>query len=65
MRTARVGVSGTAKPEQRTYLAKTDEAYHLSVHRIEGDQRAHVALSDTGRVVDVCLTTKRSHLRTS
>jgi hypothetical protein len=53
-----------ATPAQRPYLAVTDQAYHLSVHRIEGDQRAHVALSDTGRVVDVCATTKRSHLRT-
>ncbi|HEY1602244.1 MAG TPA: metallophosphoesterase family protein [Pirellulales bacterium] len=49
-----------AKPEARPYLAVTDEAYHLSVHRIEGDQRFHVALSDTGRVVDICSTTKRA-----
>jgi hypothetical protein len=49
---------------ERPYLAVTDEAYHLSVHRIEGNQRVHVALSDSGRVVDVCVTTKRSHLRT-
>ena len=53
-----------ATPQARPYLAVTDEAYHLSVHRIEGDQRQHVALSDTGRVVDVCVTSKRSHLRT-
>lgn len=57
-------IRSPAKPEDRPYLAVTDEAYHLSVHRIEGDQRAHVALSDTGRVVDVCVTTKRSHLKT-
>ena len=38
-----------AKPEARPYLAVTDEAYHLSVHRIEGEDRFHVALSDTGR----------------
>jgi hypothetical protein len=49
-----------AKPDARPYLAVTDEAYHLSVHRIEGDERFHVALSDTGRVVDVCATTKRA-----
>jgi hypothetical protein len=49
-----------ATPEQRPYLAVTDEAYHLSVHRIEGSQRFHVALSDTGRVVDVCASTKRA-----
>jgi hypothetical protein len=52
-----------AKPEARPYLAVTDEAYHLSVHRIEGNQRFHVALSDTGKVVDVCATSKRSHAR--
>jgi hypothetical protein len=50
-------------PQQRPYLAVTDESYHLSVHRIEGKERFHVALSDTGRVVDVCVTTKRSHRR--
>ncbi len=49
-----------AKPEARPYLAVTDEAYHLSVHRIEGEDRFHVALSDTGRVVDVCATKKRA-----
>ena len=46
-------------PEQRPYLAKTDEAYHLSLHRIEGRDRYHIALSDTGRIVDVCTTRKR------
>ncbi len=50
-------------PEERPYLAVTDEAYHLSVHRIEGRERFHVALSDTGRVVDICSTTKRAHRR--
>jgi hypothetical protein len=49
--------------ERRPYLAVVDEAYHLSVHRIEGRQRFHVALSDTGRAVDVCATAKRSHAR--
>jgi len=50
-------------PQQRPYLAVTDESYHLSVHRIEGKERSHVALADTGRVVDVYVTTKRSHRR--
>jgi len=49
-----------AKPDARPYLAVTDEAYHLSVHRIEGDDRFHVALADSGRVVDVCATKKRA-----
>jgi hypothetical protein len=52
-------------PEQRPYLAVTDQAYHISVHRIEGRERFHVALSDVGRVVDVCVTSKRSHRRTT
>ncbi len=51
-------------PEARPYLAVSDHAHHVSVHRIEGRERFHVALSDTGRVVDVCVTSKRSHLRT-
>lgn len=46
-------------PEERPYLAVVNESYHLSVHRIEGDKRFHVALSDQGRVVDVCMTRKR------
>ena len=52
-------------PQQRPYLAVSDESYHMSVHRIEGKERFHVALSDVGRVVDVCVTTKRSHRRTT
>lgn len=48
--------------ESRPYLAAVDESYHLSVHRIEGEDRHHVALSDTGRVVDVCSTRKRPRL---
>jgi purple acid phosphatase-like protein/calcineurin-like phosphoesterase family protein len=48
-------------PQQRPYLAKVDEAYHLTLHHIEGKERFHMALSDTGRVVDICSTTKRSH----
>ncbi len=49
----------------RPYLAVADEAYHISVHRIEGRERFHVGLSDAGRVVDVCVTQKRDHRRTT
>jgi hypothetical protein len=42
--------------EKRAYLARTDRAYHLSVHRLEGDRRFHVALEDSGRVADVWMT---------
>jgi acid phosphatase type 7 len=49
--------------DTRPYLAVTDEDYHLSVHRIEGKQQFHVALSDEGRVVDICMTTKKGGVR--
>jgi hypothetical protein len=49
--------------DKRPYLAIAEESYHLSVHRIEGRQQFHVALADTGRVVDVCLATKRGGTR--
>jgi acid phosphatase type 7 len=52
-------------PAHRPYLAAVHESYHLSVHRIEGRERFHVALSDVGQVVDVCMTTKRDHRRTT
>lgn len=43
-------------PEKRPYLARASEAYHVSVHRLEGDRRFHVALEETGKVADVCMT---------
>jgi hypothetical protein len=49
--------------ETRPYLVTASEDYHISVHRIEGRQQFHVALSDSGRVVDVCTSTKRSGTR--
>jgi acid phosphatase type 7 len=49
--------------DKRPYLAVASESYHVSVHRIEGPQRFHLALADTGRVVDVCTSTKRGGTR--
>jgi hypothetical protein len=49
--------------DSRPYLAVASEDYHVSVHRIEGRQQFHVALSDTGRVVDVCTSSKRAGTR--
>ncbi len=40
-------------PEQRPYLAATSETYHISVHRLEGNQRFHVALEASGKIADV------------
>jgi hypothetical protein len=48
---------------QRPYLAAAHENYHLSVHRIEGRQQFHVALTDSGQVVDVCVHTKQGGTR--
>ncbi len=50
-------------PVQRPYLACVEEAYHVSVHRLEGDERFHVALADTGRVADVCHTVSKRPAR--
>ncbi len=47
------------KPEQRPYLATYSSAYHVSVHRLEGEHRFHLALEGSGKVADVCTTTKR------
>jgi hypothetical protein len=39
--------------EKRPYLAAVSKAYHMTVHRLEGDQRYHVALEESGKVADV------------
>ena len=51
------------KAEERPYLAHISEAYHMTVHRLEGEQRFHVALSETGKVEDVCMTTSKRPAR--
>jgi hypothetical protein len=47
-------------PQQRPYLAASESAYHMTLHRLEADRRFHLALEETGRVADVCLTGKRT-----
>lgn len=46
-------------PEKLPYLAAVSEAYHVTVHRLEGDQRFHVALDGTGKIADVCRTVSK------
>lgn len=46
-------------PEQLPHLAVTSGEYHLSLHRIEGEERFHLGLSEHGRVMDVCRTAQR------
>ncbi len=47
------------KPEKLGYLAATSRDYHLSLHRIQGEERFHLALDEYGRVMDVCRTGQR------
>lgn len=52
------------EPSMRPYLAKLSSNNHVTVHRIEGDERFHVALDQNGKVTDVCHTiSKRPALR--
>ncbi len=46
-------------PESRPYLAAIGQAYHVTLHRLEGSRRIHQALAESGKVVDVCTTVKR------
>jgi purple acid phosphatase-like protein/calcineurin-like phosphoesterase family protein len=48
------------KPDKLPFLATSSESYHLSLHRIEGEQRFHLALDENGRVMDVCRTGQRT-----
>jgi hypothetical protein len=45
--------------EAYSYLAKTSEDFHLSLHRIEGEERFHVALDEQGRIMDIARTAQR------
>ncbi len=47
------------KPEKLAYLAATSRDYHLSLHRIQGAERFHLALDENGRVMDVCRSGQR------
>ncbi|WP_437222773.1 purple acid phosphatase family protein [Planctomicrobium sp. SH661] len=46
-------------PENRPYLARASSQYHMTVHRLEGDDRFHVALEESGKVADVCHTVSK------
>ncbi len=47
------------KPEVRSYLAEVSASYHLTLHRLEGEQEFHLALGETGKVLDICRTGKK------
>lgn len=53
-------IRAAQKPEKLTMMAEVSESYHLSVHRLEDDERFHLAIGEDGRVMDTCRTTQRS-----
>jgi acid phosphatase type 7 len=46
-------------PEKLSYLAKSSRDYHLTLHRIQGEERYHLALDENGRVMDITHTGQR------
>jgi hypothetical protein len=46
-------------PDRLSYLAASNRDYHLSLHRIQGQERFHLALDEHGRVMDVCRSGQR------
>lgn len=46
-------------PDQLSYLAKSSSDFHLSLHRLQGKERFHLALDSTGKVMDVARTGQR------
>jgi hypothetical protein len=45
-----------ASLEKRPYLAAVGQAYHMTVHKLEGEQRYHVAMEEGGKLADVYST---------
>jgi hypothetical protein len=48
-------------PDKLSYLAVSSKDYHMSLHRIQGRERFHVALDEHGRVMDVCRSGQRKN----
>jgi hypothetical protein len=46
-------------PEELAYLAASSRDFHLSLHRLQGEERFHLALDEHGRVMDVCRSAQR------
>jgi hypothetical protein len=46
-------------PDRLPYLALTSRDYHLSLHRLQGEERFHLALDDRGMVMDACRSGQR------
>jgi hypothetical protein len=46
-------------PEELAYLAASSREYHLSLHRIQGAERFHLAFDEHGKVMDVARSGQR------
>jgi hypothetical protein len=47
------------KPERLPCIAVSSQDYHLSLHRIQGEERFHLALGESGRVMDISRSGQR------
>jgi hypothetical protein len=47
-------------PEKLPHIALMSKDYHLTLHRIQGEERFHLALDETGKVMDVARTGQRT-----
>lgn len=47
-------------PEKLPHMARMSKEYHLSLHRLEGEDRFHMALDEFGKVMDVTRTGQRT-----
>jgi|694.fasta_scaffold04598_14 hypothetical protein len=47
------------KDDQLNVLMKTSDDYHISLHRLEGNARFHLAMDHTGKVMDMVQTGQR------
>jgi hypothetical protein len=47
-------------PDRLHYLAAASRDFHLSLHRVQGEERFHMALDEWGRVMDVARTGQRT-----
>ncbi|HEV8060059.1 MAG TPA: metallophosphoesterase family protein [Gemmataceae bacterium] len=46
-------------PDPLHVMAKTSQDYHISMHRIQGEERFHMAMDEQGRIMDVSHTGQR------
>jgi acid phosphatase type 7 len=51
------------KADLRSYIAKASTSYHFSIHRLEPETRYHMAMEDTGKIVDVVHSEKKPRKR--